>query len=105
MVPSAITFFMSAVAVLDLQEQNVIPMVEDRFHAAKRVAMALYHLDRTQYPGRHLRHWCCSTMFGRKKALGQLRALHGWYYYTNTRREGMRMRSDTSAQPTNCAKS
>ena len=57
---------------------------EDRFTPAKKVALALSHLIRTQYPGDCLR-WCCSTTRPRNCGIGELARVQVGPYYTNTR--------------------
>ena len=62
---------------------------EDRFTPAKRVAMALAHLIRTQYPGDSLR----TVLFhdsAEEIPVGQLGRVRVGPYYTNTR-EGLRL--------------
>src|SRR5579884_3372158 len=62
---------------------------EDRFTPAKRVAMALAHLIKTQYPGDSLR---CVLFHDSAEEipLGQLARVQVGPYYTNTR-EGLRL--------------
>jgi hypothetical protein len=54
----------ATVLMLDCSHSMIL-YGEDRFTPAKRVALALSHLIRTQYPGDSL-HWCCSTTAPRK---------------------------------------
>ena len=78
-----------ATAVLLDCSHSMILYGEDRFTPAKRVAMALSHLIRTQYPGDTL-----SLVLFHDSAeeipLSQLARVQGGPYYTNTR-EGLRM--------------
>jgi len=62
---------------------------EDRFTPAKRVALALSHLIRTQYPGDSL-HLVLFHDSAEEVPLGQLARVQGGPFYTNTR-EGLRM--------------
>ena len=50
----------ATVLMLDCSHSMIL-YGEDRFTPAKKVALALTHLIRTQYPGDSL-HWCCSTI-------------------------------------------
>ena len=76
----------ATVLVLDCS-QSMILYGEDRFTPAKKVALALAHLIRTQYPGDSLRlvlfHDSAEEM-----PLGQLARVQVGPYYTNTR-EGL----------------
>jgi len=78
-----------ATAVLLDCSHSMILYGEDRFTPAKRVAMALSHLIRTQYPGDTL-----SLILFHDSAeevpLGELARVQVGPYYTNTR-EGLRM--------------
>ena len=62
---------------------------EDRFTPAKRVAMALSHLIRTQYPGDTL-SLVLFHDFAEEVPIGELARVQVGPYYTNTR-EGLRM--------------
>ncbi|MGH9359684.1 MAG: VWA domain-containing protein, partial [Terriglobia bacterium] len=62
---------------------------EDRFTPAKRVALALTHLIRTQYPGDTL-HMVLFHDSAEEIPLGQLARAQVGPYYTNTR-EGLRL--------------
>ena len=62
---------------------------EDRFTPAKRVALALSHLIRTQYPGDSL-HVVLFHDSAEEIPLGQLARVQVGPYYTNTR-EGLRL--------------
>jgi len=78
----------ATVVLLDCSHSMIL-YGEDRFTPAKRVAMALSHLIRTQYPGDTL----CLVLFhdsAEEVPLGQLARVQVGPYYTNTR-EGLRM--------------
>jgi len=78
-----------ATAVLLDCSHSMILYGEDRFTPAKRVAMALSHLIRTQYPGDSL----SLVLFhdsAEEVPLSQLARVKVGPYYTNTR-EGLRM--------------
>jgi Ca-activated chloride channel family protein len=78
----------ATVLLLDCSHSMIL-YGEDRFTPAKRVAMALSHLIRTQYPGDTL----SLVLFhdsAEKVPLGELARVQVGPYYTNTR-EGLRM--------------
>src|SRR5260370_37354089 len=78
----------ATVVLLDCSHSMIL-YGEDRFTPAKRVAMALSHLIRTQYPGDTL----SLVLFhdsAEEVPLGELARVQGGPYYTNTR-EGLRM--------------
>src|SRR5436309_286221 len=78
----------ATVVLLDCSHSMIL-YGEDRFTPAKRVAMALSHLIRTQYPGDTL----SLVLFhdsAEEVPLGELARVHVGPYYTNTR-EGLRM--------------
>jgi Ca-activated chloride channel family protein len=78
----------STVLLLDCSHSMIL-YGEDRFTPAKRVAMALSHLIRTQYPGDTL----SLVLFhdsAEEVPLGELARVQVGPYYTNTR-EGLRM--------------
>ncbi|HTB94836.1 MAG TPA: VWA domain-containing protein [Candidatus Sulfotelmatobacter sp.] len=78
----------ATVLLLDCSHSMIL-YGEDRFTPAKRVAMALSHLIRTQYPGDTLN----LVLFhdsAEEVPLGQLARVQVGPYYTNTR-EGLRM--------------
>ncbi len=78
----------ATVLMLDCSHSMIL-YGEDRFTPAKRVAMALSHLIRTQYPGDTL----SLVLFhdsAEEVPLGQLARVQVGPYYTNTR-EGLRM--------------
>jgi len=78
----------ATVLLLDCSHSMIL-YGEDRFTPAKRVAMALSHLIRTQYPGDTLE----LVLFhdsAEQVPLGQLARVQVGPYYTNTR-EGLRM--------------
>jgi Ca-activated chloride channel family protein len=62
---------------------------EDRFTPAKKVALALSHLIRTQYPGDSL-HLVLFHDSAEEMPLGELARVQVGPYYTNTR-EGLRL--------------
>src|SRR2546429_1942328 len=78
----------ATVVLLDCSHSMIL-YGEDRFTPAKRVAMALSNLIRTQYPGDTLSlvriHYSAEEV-----PLGDLARVHVGPYYTNTR-EGLRM--------------
>jgi Ca-activated chloride channel homolog len=78
----------ATVLMLDCSHSMIL-YGEDRFTPAKRVAMALAHLIRTQYPGDSLR---CVLFHDSAEELeiSQLARVQVGPYYTNTR-EGLRM--------------
>jgi Ca-activated chloride channel homolog len=78
----------ATVVLLDCSHSMIL-YGEDRFTPAKRVAMALSHLIRTQYPGDTLN----LVLFhdsAEEVPIGQLARVQVGPYYTNTR-EGLRM--------------
>jgi len=78
----------ATVVLLDCSHSMIL-YGEDRFTPAKRVAMALSHLIRTQYPGDTL----SLVLFhdsAEEVPLGELARVQVGPYYTNTR-EGLRM--------------
>jgi Ca-activated chloride channel family protein len=78
----------ATVVLLDCSHSMIL-YGEDRFTPAKRVAMALSHLIRTQYPGDTLN----LVLFhdsAEEVPLGELARVQVGPYYTNTR-EGLRM--------------
>src|ERR1700723_3237334 len=78
----------ATVVMLDCSHSMIL-YGEDRFTPAKKVAMALSHLIRTQYPGDSL----SLVLFhdsAEEVPLGQLARVQVGPYYTNTR-EGLRM--------------
>jgi len=78
----------ATVVLLDCSHSMIL-YGEDRFTPAKRVAMALSHLIRTQYPGDTL----SLVLFhdsAEEVPIGQLARVQVGPYYTNTR-EGLRM--------------
>src|SRR5277367_507797 len=78
----------ATVVLLDCSHSMIL-YGEDRFTPAKRVAMALSHLIRTQYPGDTL----SLVLFhdsAEEVPLGQLARVQVGPYYTNTR-EGLRL--------------
>jgi Ca-activated chloride channel homolog len=78
----------ATVVMLDCSHSMIL-YGEDRFTPAKRVAMALSHLVRTQYPGDTL----SLVLFhdsAEELPLSQLARAHVGPYYTNTR-EGLRL--------------
>src|SRR6266704_4193858 len=78
----------STVLLLDTSK-NMILYGEDRFTPAKRVALALSHLIRTQYPGDSL-HLVLFHDSAEEVPLGELARVQVGPYYTNTR-EGLRL--------------
>src|SRR5207244_11909382 len=78
----------ATVIILDCSHSMIL-YGEDRFTPAKRVALALSHLIRTQYPGDSLQ----AVLFhdsAEEVPLGQLGRVRVGPYYTNTR-EGLRL--------------
>ena len=78
----------ATVVLLDCSHSMIL-YGEDRFTPAKRVAMALSHLIRTQYPGDTLK----LVLFhdsAEEVPIGELARVQVGPYYTNTR-EGLRM--------------
>ncbi|MBI4458568.1 MAG: hypothetical protein HY648_00740 [Acidobacteria bacterium] len=78
-----------ATALLLDCSHSMILYGEDRFTPAKRVALALSHLIRTQYPGDSL-HLILFHDSAEELPLGQLARVTVGPYYTNTR-EGLRL--------------
>jgi len=78
----------ATVLMLDCSHSMIL-YGEDRFTPAKRVALALSHLIRTQYPGDSL-HLVLFHDSAEELPLGQLARVQVGPYYTNTR-EGLRM--------------
>ena len=78
----------ATVLMLDCSHSMIL-YGEDRFTPAKRVALALSHLIRTQYPGDSL-HCVLFHDSAEEIPLGKLARVHVGPYYTNTR-EGLRM--------------
>ncbi len=78
----------ATVLMLDCSHSMIL-YGEDRFTPAKRVALALSHLIRTQYPGDSL-HCVLFHDSAEEIPLGQLARVQVGPYYTNTR-EGLRM--------------
>src|ERR1051326_1028219 len=78
----------ATVLMLDCSHSMIL-YGEDRFTPAKRVALALAHLIRTQYPGDSLR---CVLFHdsAEELAISQLARVQVGPYYTNTR-EGLRL--------------
>ena len=86
----------ATVLLLDCSHSMIL-YGEDRFTPAKRVAMALSHLIRTQYPGDTL----SLVLFhdsAEEVPLGELARVQVGPYYTNTR-EGLRMAQTDFAAP------
>ena len=78
----------ATVMLLDCSHSMIL-YGEDRFTPAKRVALALSHLIRTQYPGDSLH--CVLFHDGAEEIpIGQLARVQVGPYYTNTR-EGLRL--------------
>src|SRR5574341_1393465 len=77
----------ATVLMLDCSHSMIL-YGEDRFTPAKRVALALSHLIRTQYPGDSL-HLVLFHDSAEEMPLGQLARVQVGPYYTNTR-EGLR---------------
>jgi Ca-activated chloride channel homolog len=78
----------ATVLMLDCSHSMIL-YGEDRFTPAKRVAMALSHLIRTQYPGDSL-HCVLFHDSAEEIPLGKLARVQVGPYYTNTR-EGLRL--------------
>jgi Ca-activated chloride channel homolog len=78
----------ATVLMLDCSHSMIL-YGEDRFTPAKRVAMALSHLIRTQYPGDSL-HLVLFHDSAEEVPLGELARVQVGPYYTNTR-EGLRL--------------
>jgi Ca-activated chloride channel family protein len=78
----------ATVVMLDCSHSMIL-YGEDRFTPAKRVAMALAHLIRTQYPGDSL-HLVLFHDSAEEVPLGELARVQVGPYYTNTR-EGLRL--------------
>ncbi|HET9402901.1 MAG TPA: VWA domain-containing protein, partial [Candidatus Acidoferrales bacterium] len=78
----------ATVVMLDCSHSMIL-YGEDRFTPAKRVALALAHLIRTQYPGDTL-HLVLFHDSAEEVPLGELARVQVGPYYTNTR-EGLRM--------------
>src|SRR5262250_1010118 len=78
----------ATVLLLDCSHSMIL-YGEDRFTPAKRVAMALSHLIRTQYPGDSL-HCVLFHDSAEEIPLGKLARVQVGPYYTNTR-EGLRL--------------
>ncbi len=78
----------ATVLMLDCSHSMIL-YGEDRFTPAKRVALALSHLIRTQYPGDSL-HCVLFHDSAEEIPLGKLARVQVGPYYTNTR-EGLRL--------------
>jgi Ca-activated chloride channel family protein len=78
----------ATVLMLDCSHSMIL-YGEDRFTPAKRVALALAHLIRTQYPGDSL-HCVLFHDSAEEIPIGKLARVQVGPYYTNTR-EGLRM--------------
>lgn len=78
----------ATVAMLDCSHSMIL-YGEDRFTPAKKVALALAHLIRTQYPGDSL-HLVLFHDSAEELPLSQLARVEVGPYYTNTR-EGLRL--------------
>src|SRR5574341_1227286 len=78
----------ATVLMLDCSHSMIL-YGEDRFTPAKKVALALTHLIRTQYPGDSL-HLVLFHDSAEEVPLGQLARVQVGPYYTNTR-EGLRL--------------
>jgi Ca-activated chloride channel family protein len=78
----------ATVLMLDCSHSMIL-YGEDRFTPAKRVALALSHLIRTQYPGDSL-HLVLFHDSAEEMPLSQLARVQVGPYYTNTR-EGLRL--------------
>ena len=78
----------ATVLMLDCSHSMIL-YGEDRFTPAKRVALALSHLIRTQYPGDSL-HCVLFHDSAEEITLGKLARVQVGTYYTNTR-EGLRL--------------
>ena len=78
----------ATVLMLDCSHSMIL-YGEDRFTPAKRVALALSHLIRTQFPGDSL-HLVLFHDSAEEMPLGELARVQVGPYYTNTR-EGLRL--------------
>jgi Ca-activated chloride channel family protein len=78
----------ATVVMLDCSHSMIL-YGEDRFTPAKRVALALSHLIRTQYPGDSL-HLVLFHDSAEEVPIGELARVQVGPYYTNTR-EGLRL--------------
>ena len=78
----------ATVLMLDCSHSMIL-YGEDRFTPAKKVALALSHLIRTQYPGDSL-HLVLFHDSAEEMPLGELARVQVGPYYTNTRR-GLRL--------------
>ena len=78
----------ATVLMLDCSHSMIL-YGEDRFTPAKKVALALSHLIRTQYPGDSL-HLALFHDSAEEMPLGELARVQVGPYYTNTR-EGLRL--------------
>ena len=78
----------ATVVMLDCSHSMIL-YGEDRFTPAKKVALALSHLIRTQYPGDSL-HLVLFHDSAEEVPIGQLARVRVGPYYTNTR-EGLRL--------------
>jgi len=78
----------ATVLLLDCSHSMIL-YGEDRFTPAKKVALALSHLIRTQYPGDSL-HLVLFHDSAEEMPLGELARVQVGPYYTNTR-EGLRV--------------
>ena len=78
----------ATVLMLDCSHSMIL-YGEDRFTPAKKVALALSHLIRTQYPGDSL-HLVLFHDSAEEMPLGELARVQVGPYYTNTR-EGLRL--------------
>src|ERR1700756_4894714 len=78
----------ATVLMLDCSHSMIL-YGEDRFTPAKKVALALTHLIRTQYPGDSL-HCVLFHDSAEELAIGKLARVQVGPYYTNTR-EGLRL--------------
>ena len=85
----------ATVLMLDCSHSMIL-YGEDRFTPAKRVALALSHLIRTQYPGDSL-HLVLFHDSAEEVPLGELARVQVGPYYTNTR-EGLRLAQRILAQ-------
>ena len=75
----------ATVLMLDCSHSMIL-YGEDRFTPAKKVALALSHLIRTQFPGDTLQASCSSTTRPRRSRSRSWRACAVGPYYTNTAR-------------------
>ena len=93
----------ATVLMLDCSHSMIL-YGEDRFTPAKRVALALAHLIRTQYPGDTLR--CVLFHDGAEElAVSQLARVQVGPYYTNTRDGLILARSSSSRRRRTCGRS